>query len=187
MKLINTAILSIVAIALTACGGTIDVKKIVETDLQKALQSQGMKCGVEKDTVSVEISCEDSVSIISVKATAINKVKPVDTTAVKDSAVVAPVADTTVVDTTVAAPTEQPAVDSAAVAPVADTAAVVKTDTTAATAEAPVAPAEVKVEEPAKAVVDSAAVSTAIEKADTLKQEPVKIDTATAAAEAPKA
>ena len=187
MKLINTVILSIVALALTACGGSIDVKKIVETDLQKALQSQGMKCGVEKDTISVEISCEDSVSIISVKATAINKVKPVDTTAVKDSAAVAPVADTAVVDTTAASPAEQPAVDSTAVAPVADTAAVVKTDTTAATAEAPVAPAEVKVEEPAKAVVDSTATSAVIDAADSLKKEPVKVDTATTATEATKA
>lgn len=108
MKKISIAIVSIVALALTACGGSIDVKKLVETDIQKALQSKGMQCGVEKDTNSVQISCEDSLAIIAVKATVVNKVKPVeaDSAAVKDSTVVAPVADTAVVDTTVAAPAD---------------------------------------------------------------------------------
>lgn len=183
MKKISIAIVSIVALALTACGGSIDVKKLVETDIQKALQSKGMQCGVEKDTNSVQISCEDSLAIIAVKATVVNKVKPVeaDSAAVKDSAVVK--VDSTKVDSAkvdpVEAKVEEVAKDTVVAAPVAAEPAVA--DTTAPAAEAPVAA------EPEKAIVDSAAVSNAIDQADSTKQEPVKVDTAATAPEAPKA
>ena len=178
MKKISIAIVSIVALALTACGGSIDVKKLVETDIQKALQSKGMQCGVEKDTNSVQISCEDSLAIIAVKATVVNKVKPVeaDSAAVKDSAVVK--VDSAKVDS-VEAKVEEVAKDTVAAAPVAAEPAVA--DTTAPAAEAPVAA------EPEKAIVDSASVSNAIDQADSTKQEPVKVDTAATAPEAPKA
>ena len=178
MKKISIAIVSIVALALTACGGSIDVKKLVETDIQKALQSKGMQCGVEKDTNSVQISCEDSLAIIAVKATVVNKVKPVeaDSAAVKDSAVVK--VDSAKVDS-VEAKVEEVAKDTVTAAPVAAEPAVA--DTTTHAAEAPVAA------EPEKSVVDSAAVSNAIDQADSSKQEPVKVDTAATAPEAPKA
>ena len=179
MKKISIAIVSIVALALTACGGSIDVKKLVETDIQKALQSKGMQCGVEKDTNSVQISCEDSLAIIAVKATVVNKVKPVEAdsaAAVKDSAVVK--VDSAKVDS-VEAKVEEVAKDTVAAAPVAAEPAVA--DTTAPAAEAPVAA------EPEKAIVDSASVSNAIDQADSTKQEPVKVDTAATAPEAPKA